>query len=458
MRPRAVLGLILVALTLYSCASTPTTSPLVTSVPVPATSTLSESTSTPLPPGSLHVYTDPLGATLWVDQTPVGQTPWRGNTSLGYHDLQLALPGYQRWMTQTEVTSGAVLTVQVQLLPFLSTPLPFTPAPDSRWVRYMQWDTDSRGLTYALGNGPEEPKDWIWYHYDLMTGKSETLPVPQSHVDDQTRWSLGLCPLDRLSATWLCQLATVLYESPSGRRMIYAPPEVWYGPDGKTPWGGLFNMWYADVGGRNQVFLGRAPLSGEGGKPGLVWSPSEDWALIDVSYDRGIFYLAKTDGTIFGQFPLSGTVQAYLRIPPKFSPDGSRIAFAGTTWDQGGSMHHATWITTLADDSHSVIKVSDHVGLLQWAADSKSLYILDIVDEHALYRVGLGEMFEERVIAGGLPVCQWVTEESYKFGPVVPDMHGWALAPDESKIAYKIAYRADEKSCDWVVLQIAPGE
>jgi len=235
--------------------------------------------------------------------------------------------------------------------------------------------------------------------------------------------------------------------------MIYAPPEVWYGPDGKTPWGGLFNLWHADVEGKNRVFLGQASLSGEAGKPGLVWSPGEDFVIVDVSYDAAVFYLAKTDGSFFQRFPSGQEVHSYLRIPPRFSGDEEKIAFVGTTQDARG-MHHATWVATTLNGGRDLAKLSDHIGLLQWSPDSRYLYILDIVGTRTLFRVDLSEAApREEILVAGLPIPAIAEDMTYEAGLGLPDMYNWALSPDEAKIVYR---GADGTTLMWGILQVAP--
>jgi hypothetical protein len=359
-----------------------------------------------------------------------------------------------------EVAAGGTITVEVQMESCFR--VLWNLEPDwKNWesLAFLGWEADGHALRYAFEKKDlpsEEPKDWAWYRYNLFTGEVEALPPPPSHVSDEVRARLGLCPLDRRQAEGLCRLATVLYEAPSGTHMVYAPPEVFYGPDGE-PWGGLFNLWHADVEGQNRIFLGQAQPSGEGGRPGLIWSPSEDWVLIDVTYETGYFYLAKVDGTFFGRFrnylpishfPLvpSDEVFVYLDIHPSFSPDGGYIAFIGTT----GWRHHATWVMAL-DGSNHAWKISDHIGLLQWSPDAHYLYIFDIVGR-TLYRVDFAKKPpREETLATGLPLR---LKLSYNIngGFLHPEEQLWALFPDETKIVYR-----GVEGGGWGIVEIAPG-
>ncbi len=410
---------------------------------VPPTPTLESS-------GWLVVRSEPPGAMLRIDCRQRGQTPWKGELSTGWHELEITLPGYERWVTETEIVSKSVVTVQANLqFHFQVTLLPLQQG-GSRWLTFVEWDADGKGLRYALGDSLDEPKDWEWYRYDLITDQEERLLPPQSQVSDQVRAKLGLCPLDKKLSSWQCRLATVLAEAPSGIHMVYAPPHMLETPG--MPSLCEFNLWHADVLGQNQVYLGRVIMDGEcGAKPSVIWSPKEDWVLINASYDGGIFYLAKVDGTFFERFPLSRQVRTYLEIPPQFSPDGEKIAFVGTMYEQ--KMIHNTWLARVSSGAREVTKISDHIGLLQWASDSRRLYIFDIANTHAVYRVDLSEALpQEKVIVGGLPFPT-IVETNYEWGLGQPDMYHWALSPDENRIGY---CGVDGKHYMWGILQFAP--
>ncbi len=458
MRLKSVLGILMLVPLLGQCAF-PTPSPTVipirpTEVPTP--------TPTPVPTrpvvGRLVVLSEPAGASVRVGGIE-GKTPWKRDFRAGRYDLELALPGYKGWAGQVEVVAGDTITVEVQMESCFRVLFVLDPEPQED-LRFLEWEADGLALRYAYGDYysyTPEPKDWDWYRYNLLTGEVETLPPPQSHVSDEVRAALGLCPLDRKQATPLCRLATVLAEAPSGTHMVYAPPEVVLGPDGE-PWGGLFNLWHADVQGQNRVFLGNPQLGCEGCRPGLTWSPRENWLLIDVSCEAGFFYLAKVDGTFFGEIPPEPReVFVYLNIRPSFSPDDREIAFIGTTKTYTGTWTyaHATWILAL-DGSNQVWKVSDHIGLLQWSADARYLYIFDIVGK-TLYRVDLAETPpQEKVMVTGLPLKGgkpgYIGEGGSPDGQlgIGPRVEFWALSPDERRIVYMQPGR------DWKILEIAP--
>lgn len=462
MKIRNVLGILILVLLLGQCtfsASSPTVVPVKpTGVPT--------STPTPAPTrpvvGRLVVLSEPAGASIRVGQvggeTPwkaEGETPWKAYLRAGRYDLELSLPGYKGWTGRVEVVAGETITVEVRLESCFRVLFILAPEPQED-LRFLEWEADGLALRYAYGDFysySPEPKDWAWYRYNLLTGEVEVLPPPQSHVSDEVRAALGLCPLDRRQATPLCRLATALSEAPSGTHMVYAPPEVVLGPDGE-PWGGLFNLWHADVQGQNRVFLGNAQPGGEGGGPGLSWSPQENWVLVNVSYETGDFYLAKVDGTVFEHLPPVPEVYTYFNIRPSFSPDDQKIAFIGSS-----DGCHATWILAL-DGSNQVRKVSDHIGLLQWSADSRYLYVFDIVGK-TLYRVDLAETPpQERVVVTGLPLTEGIKgleEPGYTVRGLPAEHLGigngvqyWALSPDERRIVYM----AD--GVGWSVLEIAP--
>ncbi len=456
MRLKNGLGILTLALLLAQCASPlhRTTAPSgPTGVP---TASPPAPTSTPLQTGHLVILTDPPGASVWVDRSPQeGVTPWEGDLPPGRHDLELTLPGYKKWPGQVDMAAGDTITVEVPMQSCFRVLFSLGKEPGKE-LAFLGWEADGRALRYAFEDRDlpsEEPKDWTWYRYNLLTDEVEALPPPPSHVSDEVRAELGLCPLDRRQAEGLCRLATVLYEAPSGTHMVYAPPEVVCNPAGGIPCLGVFNLWHADVQGENRVFLGRPRFGGEGGRPGLIWSPREDWVLIDVTYEIGDFYLARVDGTFFEHFfpvPIdpvsSGEVSIYLSIHPSFSPDGGHIAFIGTKEGR-----HATWVMAL-DGSNHVWKVSDHIGLLQWSPDAHYLYIFDIVGR-TLYRVEPAEMSpREEIMVTGLPLYEGLElgYEKVHLGFGSPGWQFWALSPDETKIVYRGVGE------EWGVVEIAP--
>jgi len=245
-------------------------------------------------------------------------------------------------------------------------------------VRAIEWQADSSALHYALGYGlADEPKDWVWWHYDLNTGAKESLPAPASHVPDAVRAELGLCVEPDLT----CWSEATLFESPSGTQMAYGP----IGSQGFEQGNG--ELWIANVDGTARrlvpAFL-----------PGIVeWSPSEDFLLVDAAWSEWpeTFLVQAHDLSVNRLLDLVGMENC--KIPharPHFSPDGNKIAFIGKQ-PRGETMACFLWEIDM--DGGNPRKLSEHVGGIQWLEDSQGLYVLEHqytsrnTQEFALYRV-----------------------------------------------------------------------
>lgn len=431
---RRVVSLILVFL-MGACVSSPAdqTTPAVMTPTKTSTRRVPASTlpaPTEAPPGRMRLSSVPPGATIRLDGIVLeGETPWGVDVQPGKHEVQMELAAYKPWTKEVEVASGSTIRIEAQLEHLL----PITVLIAENWpeVAHVQWEQDGKRLRFAVGHYVDAQDTWSWYLHDLTTGVTEEVEPPSSNVSDEVRADLGLCPLDLGSRTITCTVATVLYESPSGNHMVYAPPEVWYGPDGKTPWGGHFRMWYGDTQGLNRVYLGPPEgdlFLGEGGKPWVIWSPREDWVIIDSSYDVPELYLAKADGSVFTRFPPGvdpdeGPKIYYApSISPVFSPNGEAVAFVGMIEGKGG-----VWVIDV--EGRHLEKVSDRIGLLQWSTDGNHLYLLQLGNfAGTLYRIDMrADAHRETTVATDLP-----------FGGAHSSSCGrdWALSPDEAVVAY----------------------
>lgn len=470
-----LLALLIVAFLVVSCGGSPV--PTVESTQPPATSTtpgprptLARPTVSPhmpptptdLPPTRLLVESTPAGASIRLDGNELDAvTPWEGEISPGTHQIELTLPEYEPWQEEVGIGPGITLRVEAQLAESCH----FTVLENEEWygpegiwatVQSVQWEPDGQALRYAVGHNRDEPKDWLWFRYDVSTDAAKVVPAPARQVSDEVRAELGLCPLAQ-EKTITCTVATLLSESPSGRYMVYAPPdELLYGPDGKTLWGGCFKLWHADTEGRGQVLLGPQlgclSTAGEGGRPRVVWSPREDWILIDDSYEIANAYLAKTDGSVFTRVPRTEDLYVYLNgALPVFSPDGARIAFIGTSGDPGKRAGYATWVIDVEGDH--LERVSDQLGLLQWSSDSRYLYVFEFAWKRALHRIDLTQTPpQETVLAIELPIGPYSSSRLPDYATVWESM--WALSPDETRVA---CYGVDEKG-RFGFLRFVPGE
>lgn len=455
---------------LAGCLAAPV-SPTPEPTPVPATRTRTRplpthtpAAPTPLPAGKLVVRSTPAGATIRLNDSALGEpTPWEGELPVGEYEVQLSLSSYEPWKETVEITRGATVTIDAQL----EFSKQATVLQSDEWfelrglrltVQFVQWDPDGK-LRYAVGDNVDEPKDWAWFAHDVRTGVTEELPPPVSQVSDEVRAELGLCSLDEepmtMTETSPCWVETVLTESPSGKHMVYAPPDHVYRPDG-TPYDVCYRLWHADTEGRNRVLL--APQEGclhggaeDAARPDVIWSPREDWILVDLPYEAMNVYLAKTDGSVFTRFPPSEGLSTYRGgLMPVFSPDGAKIAFVATPGNYHLRGDPATWVLDVEGGDPE--KVSDQIGLLQWSADGRHLYIFDLAWTHTLYRVDLTEEPpRETSLAAGIP-----SGHSRRPSPYYVSLweSPWALSPDETMVAY---YGVDGKG-HFGILQFAPGE
>jgi Tol biopolymer transport system component len=297
-------------------------------------------------------------------------------------------------------------------------------------IKAIEWEQDSSAIRYAIGDHcAYEPKDWMWWRYDLKVNTKEALPAPGSKVDDSVRTRLRL----RLNRSKVeCDWPSYLSEAPSGTQFVYAPGDIastagnYRIPD--------FKLWRADINGKNQAFLGDV-----GEAMAVDWSPREDWILIHTNtYDVPDEHIAKTDGSFFAR--LADLIKPTLEYPtgliPRFSPDSEKLVVIGGA---PGSTDYATWIIDI--DSWNANRVSERAGLIHWSADLRYLYILDQEPylmstwqhrddafEFNLYRVDLTSAPpREELLAERLP---WQRTGSPANDAV------WAVSPDGAKIAY----------------------
>jgi tetratricopeptide (TPR) repeat protein len=65
----------------------------------------------------ITVQSQPAGATVVIDDKPLGVTPWTGVLEPGSHGLQLRFPGYADFAQRVELTLEQALTVDFSLTP-----------------------------------------------------------------------------------------------------------------------------------------------------------------------------------------------------------------------------------------------------------------------------------------------------------------------------------------------------
>ncbi len=69
----------------------------------------------PISTGTVRIVSDPPGATVTVDGTAVGTTPYEGPLDEGAHSVELTLDGRERAAQQVEIAGGQTSTVELEL-------------------------------------------------------------------------------------------------------------------------------------------------------------------------------------------------------------------------------------------------------------------------------------------------------------------------------------------------------
>ncbi len=77
----------------------------------------SNSESSLLKTGSVSVYSDPPGASVWQGTKKLGSTPLRVDLSVGTHHLLLRTQGYEDLEVGVEVSAGAEVDIDLPLIP-----------------------------------------------------------------------------------------------------------------------------------------------------------------------------------------------------------------------------------------------------------------------------------------------------------------------------------------------------
>lgn len=109
----------------------------------------------------VSVFSTPAGATVSIDEQPVGVTPWTGDLSPGKHHVALSSRGYADAERDIELTTTEPLELSVQLeqaaptasAPVTAPPAASTPAAASTPVRPASAPVESTGKSF----GP-----WPW--------------------------------------------------------------------------------------------------------------------------------------------------------------------------------------------------------------------------------------------------------------------------------------------------------
>jgi hypothetical protein len=104
-------------------------------------------------PGGLTINSNPKGADFYIDNIYMGITNQIvGNLAPGTHNISLSLAGYELWTGQSNVVSGQVTSLTVNLVPEVNPPsgdLRVSSTPDGAAV-YV--NNDYRGTTPQIGS------------------------------------------------------------------------------------------------------------------------------------------------------------------------------------------------------------------------------------------------------------------------------------------------------------------
>ena len=68
------------------------------------------------PASSLRLSTSPAGASVFLDGAPKGETPLRLEAAPGKHEVRITLAGYEEWEAQVDLTRGAEVPLDVELV------------------------------------------------------------------------------------------------------------------------------------------------------------------------------------------------------------------------------------------------------------------------------------------------------------------------------------------------------
>jgi tetratricopeptide (TPR) repeat protein len=105
----------------------------------------------------ISVLSAPQGATVWLDEQPVGVTPWTGETAPGRYRVVLRFPGYLERSLALELTADHAAELTVELEREQPKPAPASkPAPErATWpmnqVGTLTWATLAAGSGALIG-------------------------------------------------------------------------------------------------------------------------------------------------------------------------------------------------------------------------------------------------------------------------------------------------------------------
>jgi hypothetical protein len=122
------------------------------------------------PQGAMSISSDPTGASVYIDNTYVGETPKILNRiEPGPHNITLKLEGYENWTQTTNVEAGKTTMVSetLQLLPKIT----FNYTSDTAHIE--------ENMNGTAKNIPEGDEIWIFVHPD---GVNKYYPQSSSAV------------------------------------------------------------------------------------------------------------------------------------------------------------------------------------------------------------------------------------------------------------------------------------
>lgn len=357
-------------------AATPTLTPApsATSTPSPTTRPTPFSTSTvhatTVPAeGKLVALSNPSGASLAILELGInGQTPYSTTLTSGEYTLVISLIGYETWTETIEIIPDETTNIHPQLESHYSY-IPLEPIGEQT-LAFLNW-TDDHTLVYAVYDGiAEEPRNWTWWHYDLLTQAKVQLSSPESRVSEETREMLNLCPFSQggVANADNCGATSVLYESSVSDIMVFSPPII-FGQVGEE-------LWLANTNGTNSMKIADF-------QPSYArWSNDGKWLIIGTHLPamlgQQIHYLISTDGSFvqpLSQITNHDSVQIN-GIYPEFSPDGRKLAYIGTA--VFGSLDENDYGIYFLDlESFETTLLTEKFGLFQWEPNGNGLYILD---------------------------------------------------------------------------------
>jgi hypothetical protein len=68
------------------------------------------------PASALRLSTAPAGASVFLDGAPKGETPLRLEAAPGKHEVRITLAGYEEWEAQVDLTRGAEVPLDVEMV------------------------------------------------------------------------------------------------------------------------------------------------------------------------------------------------------------------------------------------------------------------------------------------------------------------------------------------------------